>query len=162
MALNLTTLHSPSSPSVFAPQKLSILASSLNGCQPSCKPSIRDSLYSLFEPSLISVGHLATFNNSTRIVEESCHSQRFRFSQSASSTLYPTELASGGEGGGDDANSNDNDNNDGSRGDGTDVNDSEKNRIEAILVLASLGKDISNVPADFVSAVQDGRIPDCS
>ncbi|KAI5061180.1 hypothetical protein GOP47_0023685 [Adiantum capillus-veneris] len=162
MALNLTTLHSPSSPSVSAPQKLSILASALNGCQPNYKPSIRASLYYPFEPYSISLVHLATFSKSTRIVEESSHSQRFRVSQSASSTLYPAELASGGEGGGDDANGNDNGGNDGSGGDdgeGAGGNDSEKNRIEAILVLASLGKDLSNVPADLASAIQDGRIP---
>ncbi|MCO5587124.1 hypothetical protein L7F22_041071 [Adiantum nelumboides] len=162
MALNLTTLHAPSSPSISAPQKISVLASAPSGCQLNGKPSIRASLCYLNQPYPISLVHIATFSKSTRTVEESSHPPRFRVSQSASSTLYPAELASGGDGGDDDANGSGGGGNGGPGGDGHEGaggSDSEKNRIEAILALASLGKDLSNVPADLASAIQDGRIP---
>lgn len=163
MALNLTTLHSASTVNISATQKLPIFTFTPNGCKLSCNPSIKASLCNLFEPLSVSLVRVSHFSKSTRFGAQSSHSQRFRVNESASSTLYPAELASGGDGG-DDANGNNSDGgNGGAGGEGSEGagsgSDSEKNRIEAILALASLGKTLSDVPADFASAIQQGRIP---
>lgn len=166
MALNLTTLHSPSSVSISSPQCLTIIASSLKACKLSCNASIRASLCYPTDPhsGQVSFTHVASFGKGARCIPEISRSHNFRVNQSSSSTLYPAELASGGSGD-DDMNGNGNGNggySGGSGGDGSDGasgSDSEKNQAEAIFALASLGKALADVPADLASAIQQGRIP---
>eukprot|EP00250_Pteridium_aquilinum_P000872 c11049_g1_i1 orf=322-1617(+) len=177
MALNLTTLQSLSSLSIPSPQNLSIMASSLKASKLSCNLSIGASLcYSKHPHSeQVSSMHITTFGKGAKLlahilsfgkgpqgVVEISRAQIFRVNQSSSSTLYPAELASGGSGD-DDTNGNGSGGNGGGGGgegsDGGSGSDSEKNRIEAILALASLGKVLADVPADFASAIQQGRIP---
>ncbi|KAH7291695.1 hypothetical protein KP509_29G029100 [Ceratopteris richardii] len=158
MALNSPTLHLTSYHNTANPQKLSILKTSVTGSHLICSQSRK---YSFSFPLL----HIALISKSTRLNAERSYSQRFRINDSTSSSLYPAELASGGDGNNDGANGNDNNggNNGGNNGAGGDgegakENDPREIRIEAIVALARLGKTLSDLPVDMAATLQEGRI----
>lgn len=76
---------------------------------------------------------------------------------SSSSTANPAEVASGGSG--DDGGIGTGGGGDGDSDGAADGSDFDKNRAEAALALASIGKSIGDVHADFARAIEQGRIP---
>lgn len=160
MAFNPTTLQFSSSLGIssFQPSPLLLPLPSLS-CKLSCYPFIQDSLSFSSDPRQWHT----RFSFSIKGVKPlDVSSQAFRFSFNASSTALPAEVESGGSGDDDD------DAGDGFGGDGGGNDDSDsapggsdfdKNRSEAMLALASLGKSLGDVHADFASAIQQGRIP---
>lgn len=164
MALNLMTLQLTSSLSISSPQTSSFWVSSPKACKLSCNPSIVASLGYPSDPHFkqCSLEHITSFAKGTRTFADVLPHQILRFNLHASSTAYPAELASGdsgddggigiGGGGGGDGGGND-----GYGASGG--SDSEKNRIEALIALASLGKSLADIPVDLATAVQQGRIP---
>ncbi|KAH6557516.1 hypothetical protein KP509_1Z109400 [Ceratopteris richardii] len=167
MASNLTTFHLTLSSNKALTQKLPILDFSLSGCQAIRNQTLTSSLHFPQEPRFCLPVHISPLIKKGIFYGGSSYHQCFKANDSASPSVFPSEMVGGGDRDDDGINDNNNHNNSGggggdAGGDGkedTGGNDSGKNHVEAILALSSLGKTLADVPADMASAIQQGRIP---